>query len=58
MVFGRLVFEVVRADNLLNLDGKGGKSDPYCVVRFGNHELGRTKTLVDQPAPIWNEGKY
>ena len=58
MVYGRLVFDVISAANLPNLDlGFRQESDPYCLVKFGAKELGKTKVLNDQSNPVWNESK-
>lgn len=59
MVYGRLVVDIISAADLPNLDfGFRAESDPYVIVKFGSKELGRTKTLDNQPNPVWNENFY
>lgn len=67
LMLGRLEVTVVKAENLLNIDWKGGGvSDPYCIVNAfpnsPNEEDGlivptkeRTKTVYDSTAPVWDE---
>ena len=49
-----LVVDVISAKGLRNADGPFGKSDPYAKVYLGNYQ-GRTKTIVDNHNPIWNQ---
>lgn len=56
MVYGRLVVDIISGADLPNLDlGFRAESDPYVIAKFGNKQVGRTKTLDNQPNPVWNE---
>jgi len=45
--------EVVAARGLAKADAFGGKSDPYCVVRWEGKEVHRTKTIKKELNPKW-----
>ncbi|KAI8372518.1 C2 domain-containing protein [Choanephora cucurbitarum] len=46
--------ELLGARNLKAMD-RGGTSDPYCRVRFGNKVLHKTRHLKKTLSPEWNE---
>ncbi|KAI8365587.1 C2 domain-containing protein [Blakeslea trispora] len=46
--------ELIGARNLKAMD-RGGTSDPYCRVRFGNKVLHKTRHLKKTLSPEWNE---
>jgi len=49
---------VYSASDLRNVDMFGGKSDPYCVVKFVSgqkaEKLFQTKVIDNDPDPVWN----
>ena len=53
---GRLIIKVKDASGLADCDSWGGVSDPYCVLKLDEEEMGRTTVCNDQSSPIWNEG--
>lgn len=44
-----VLMEVVSARGLTSIKGV----DPYCLIRVGSHEVHRTKTIWNDPDPIW-----
>eukprot|EP00928_Gymnodinium_smaydae_P049655 TRINITY_DN33345_c0_g1_i1.p1 TRINITY_DN33345_c0_g1~~TRINITY_DN33345_c0_g1_i1.p1 ORF type:complete len:559 (-),score=38.91 TRINITY_DN33345_c0_g1_i1:342-1946(-) len=57
--FAVLNLRVVEARGLIasdcNVLGKRTKSDPYCIIRFGDSEPVRTKTVPGTVEPCWDE---
>ncbi|KAL1533836.1 FT-interacting protein 7-like [Salvia divinorum] len=52
---GILELGILGARNLQKMKGKEGKlTDAYCVAKYGNKWV-RTRTLVDNLHPLWNE---
>ncbi|KAI3442600.1 uncharacterized protein J3R85_000820 [Psidium guajava] len=51
---GILELGILSAKNLLPMKGNGGRTDAYCVAKYGNKWV-RTRTLLDTLAPRWNE---
>ncbi|OAY58658.1 FT-interacting protein 7 [Manihot esculenta] len=52
---GILELGILSARNLLPMKGKDGKTtDAYCVAKYGNKWV-RTRTLLDNLHPRWNE---
>ncbi|KAG6390257.1 hypothetical protein SASPL_147989 [Salvia splendens] len=52
---GILELGILGAWNLQKMKGKEGKlTDAYCVAKYGNKWV-RTRTLVDNLHPLWNE---
>jgi hypothetical protein len=55
---GMLKLTVVGAAGLGKADTAmfgGGASDPYCVVRWCGHEIGRTRVIQNDVHPKWDE---
>ena len=52
-----LNFYVLAAADLGKAD-KYGQSDPYCIVKWNGHELGKTEVAKCTLNPVWNEGKF
>lgn len=48
-----LSVRVVEARDLMPMD-MAGKSDPYCVLKFGTQES-RTNFIKQDLNPVWNE---
>lgn len=47
---------IEKARGLRNADwGFGGKSDPYCEVKYKGKVVHKTKTINDNLDPVWNE---
>merc|ERR1711977_576967 len=55
---GRLVIKVIGASNLPDCDTFSGLSDPYCIVKFDDTEIGRTVVCQDEGSPVWNQKFY
>ncbi|VVA92203.1 unnamed protein product [Arabis nemorensis] len=52
---GILELGILSARNLMPMKVKDGRmTDPYCVAKYGNKWV-RTRTLLDELAPKWNE---
>jgi Ca2+-dependent lipid-binding protein len=49
---------IVRATDLPKADGFMGKSDPYCIVRWNEKEVGRTSVIYKELNPEWDEEKF
>mmetsp|Transcript_2180 Transcript_2180/g.3842 ORF Transcript_2180/g.3842 Transcript_2180/m.3842 type:complete len:160 (-) Transcript_2180:1257-1736(-) len=52
-VFGVVEVKIVSAYGVINTDAKG-KSDPYCVLHLGSHQLTKTSVEKDTLSPVWN----
>lgn len=56
---GVLAVTLHGAQGLKNTDAFGGTVDPYASISFNRRqELARTKTIMDNPNPRWNETHY
>lgn len=55
---GRLVISVVGASDLPDCDTFSGLSDPYCIVKFDDAEIGRTTVCQEQSSPVWNQSQF
>ena len=53
----KLLLHVVEGWGLAKAD-TFGKSDPFCIVRWGGEEIGRTKAIDDTMEPVWDEEKF
>jgi len=55
---GRLNITVVGAKNLPDNDTWSGVSDPYCIVKLDDYEIGRTVICENNGSPTWNENFF
>jgi len=53
---GRLKICIESAKGLMDCDSWGGISDPYCILKLDDEEMGRTCVIKDESSPEWNEG--
>lgn len=51
---GNLRVDVLDAQNLPAAD-RNGYSDPYCIFRYNDNEIFKTKTIKKTLTPTWNE---
>ena len=55
---GRLLVKVVGAEDLPDHDSFSGHSDPYCILKLDDEEIGRTAVCPDEGCPTWNQSKF